>query len=155
MPNDELKATAQVLIRRPTSEVFDAFANPELMTKFWFPRTSGPLETGAAIAWYVGTGEDSPVIEVNVQEIEPGALIRIKWGEDGKFSTVEWKFTSQPDQATFVEITETGFAGSPDEIVAKAIDSAGGFNQVLIAAKALLEHGVEINVVKDHAPNGC
>ena len=37
------------------------------------------------------------------------------------------------------------------EIVAQVVDSTCGFNQVIIAAKALVEHGIELNVVADHA----
>lgn len=47
-------------------------------------------------------------------------------------------------------IEETGFTGSPEAIMACALDSTGGFNQVIVAAKALLEHGVALNVVADH-----
>ena len=38
-----------------------------------------------------------------------------------------------------------------DSILERVLDSTGGFNQVIIAAKALIEHGVELNVVADHA----
>jgi predicted rRNA methylase YqxC with S4 and FtsJ domains len=35
-------------------------------------------------------------------------------------------------------------------MVAHAVDSTGGFTQVLCALKALLEHDVGLNVVHDH-----
>ena len=37
----EITAKAQMLIRRPACEVFEAFANPDTMTKFWFPKDNG------------------------------------------------------------------------------------------------------------------
>lgn len=153
MPTNEIKATARILIHRPANEVFEAFADPEQMTSFWFPRSTGRLNAGSSVKWHVGTAENAPSIDVIVQDIQKGALILIQWGIGDRFTTVRWTFTPQSDDTTFVEIEESGFEGDEDEIVAKAIDSTGGFNQVIVAAKALLEHGVEINVVKDHAVN--
>ena len=36
-------AKAEMLIRKPVAEVFEAFVDPEITRKFWF---SGRLETG-------------------------------------------------------------------------------------------------------------
>ena len=47
-------------------------------------------------------------------------------------------------------IEERGFSGSHDEIVSQALESTCGFNQVVVALKALLEHNATINVVADH-----
>lgn len=35
---------AEMLVRRPVPEVFEAFVNPELTTRFWFTRGSGSLQ---------------------------------------------------------------------------------------------------------------
>jgi hypothetical protein len=43
-----------------------------------------------------------------------------------------------------------GFAGRDRQAVNRVLDSSRGFNQVIIAAKALFEHGVEMHVVADH-----
>ncbi|WP_069301082.1 SRPBCC family protein [Neptunicoccus sediminis] len=155
MSNQEIKATAKMLIRRPVDEVFEAFVNPDQMTKFWFPKSSGRLEEGATVEWQVGTSDDDPKIDVKVVNFEKDARLDIQWTAGEKSTRVEWKFTPQSDGTTFLEIVESGFEGSLEEVAAKAVDSTGGFNQVIVAAKAMLEHGVKINVVKDHAPNGC
>ncbi len=34
-------AKAELLIRKPVGEVFEAFVNPEITTKFWFTKSSG------------------------------------------------------------------------------------------------------------------
>ena len=39
-------AKTEMLIRRPVAEVFEAFTNPDITTKFWFTKSSGQLETG-------------------------------------------------------------------------------------------------------------
>ena len=42
-------ATTGMLIRRPATEVFEAFVNPEITTKFWFTKGSGPLQVGKQV----------------------------------------------------------------------------------------------------------
>ena len=41
----------QMLIRRPVAEVFRAFVDPAVTTKFWFTRSSGRLEAGKHVTW--------------------------------------------------------------------------------------------------------
>ena len=50
---------------------------------------------------------------------------------------------------THVLITHKGFTGDGNEIVDAALDSAGGFALVLAAAKAYLEHNIDLNIVAD------
>lgn len=40
-----------MLIRRLVAEVFDAFANLDSTTQFWFTRSSGRLEPGEQAEW--------------------------------------------------------------------------------------------------------
>ncbi len=141
--------TAQMLIRRPASEVFNAFVDPAVTTKFWFTKSSGKVEPGAQLLWefemYGVTGQ------VRVKEVEPDRRILIEWGEP--WTTVEWVLEPRGDEATLVRVSNSGFAGSDDEIVAKALDSMGGFTSLLAGAKAFLEHGIELNLVGDHHPD--
>ncbi|WP_232816228.1 hypothetical protein [Chryseobacterium capnotolerans] len=37
---------AQMLIRKPIEDVFEAFINPEVTTNFWFTKSTGKLEEG-------------------------------------------------------------------------------------------------------------
>jgi uncharacterized protein YndB with AHSA1/START domain len=136
----------QMLIRRPAHDVFEAFIDPEVTTRFWFTESSGRLEPGASVEWTFGSPDARA--SVYVQEVERDSRIAVEWGEPT--TQVEWRFAARSAQATLVMITESGFSGSPDDMVAQAVDSTGGFAQVLCALKALLEHGVELNVVRDH-----
>ena len=145
-----ITATAQMIIHRPVSEVFEAFADPDKMTSFWFPRASGKLEAGKEVTWYVGTGDDAPQIRVRVKSAEKPHSIHVSWGDGHHYTDVRWEFESKGDEGTIVRICESGFSGSDTEIIQAALDSTGGFNQVVTAAKALLEHDVQINVVNDH-----
>jgi uncharacterized protein YndB with AHSA1/START domain len=139
-------AQAELLIRRPAADVFAAFVDPALTTRFWFTKSSGKLEAGAHLEWEWEMYGISAAVHVKV--VEPSRRIVIEWPGTHGPSTVEWRFTAHGD-ATFVSITNRGFAGSADEQVAEAIDAAGGFALVLASLKALLEHGVELNVVRD------
>ncbi|WP_173934447.1 SRPBCC family protein [Chelativorans sp. Marseille-P2723] len=139
---------AQMLIRRPVAEVFNAFVDPAITTRFWFTRSSGPLESGHSVKWeweMYGVSAD-----VRVKQIEPNRRILIEWDEPP--TSVEWLFTARPDDTTLVVITNRGFSGEDDAVVAQAIDSMGGFSLVLAGAKALLEHGIELGLVGDHHP---
>jgi uncharacterized protein YndB with AHSA1/START domain len=146
--NEKPVVKAEMLIRKPVEEVYEAFINPEITTKFWFTKSSGRLEEGKTIRWdweMYGVGD-----ELFVKEMEQNKLIRIEW-TDG--TQVEWLFTPRADNQTFVSITNYGFSGSGDEMVARAIDSMGGYTMVLSGLKAYLEHNIQLNLVADKAPD--
>ncbi|WJH35634.1 SRPBCC family protein [Paenibacillus sp. CC-CFT747] len=137
-----------MLIRRPVGEVFEAFVNPEVTTKFWYTRSSGRMEAGKRIQWYwdmYGAAAD-----VDVVAVEPDKRIRIEWDEG---VGVEWDFTPRSPEETMVTITNSGFHGNGDEVVAQAVDSMQGFTMVLCGLKAYLEHNVILNLVADKAPD--
>ena len=71
-------------------------------------------------------------------------------GLDGNPTQVRWSFEKTDQGDTILTIEESGYSGSSNAIVERALDSTGGFNQVIIAAKALVEYGIELNVVSDH-----
>ena len=139
----------QMLIRKPINEVFNAFIDPEITTKFWFTKSSGRMEVGKEINWEWEMYGVSA--KVNVKMIKLNELILIEWGEPS--TKVEWKFLPKSEDTTLVQISNWGFRGTEDEIFAKAIDSMGGFSFLLAGLKALLEHGVELNLVADHVPD--
>jgi uncharacterized protein YndB with AHSA1/START domain len=141
-----------MLIRRPAAEVFEAFVDPDVTTKFWFTRSSGRLELGRTVQWDWEMYGIS--IEVTPRVVEPGRRLVIEWpGYRGR-TTVEWTFAAQPDGTTFVDVTESGFTGNGDELVRQVTDSTQGFSLVLAGLKALLEHGVRLNLVPDRFPKG-
>jgi uncharacterized protein YndB with AHSA1/START domain len=141
-----------MLIRRPAAEVFEAFVNPEITTKFWFTHSSGRLEAGQPVQWnWEMYGVSIPV---TAKALEPNQRIVIEWPGYSGLSTVEWTFAPQADGATFVSITESGFTGSGDELVKQVADSTEGFTLVLAGLKALLEHDVRLNLVADRFPKG-
>lgn len=148
-----IEAKAEMLIRKPVAEVFEAFTNPEITSRFWFTKGSGTLEQGARVRWDWEMYDVS--VLVDVREIEENRRIRIDWGTaDEPPTTVEWIFTPYGDHATFVSVRNFGFHGDQDSIVAQALDSTGGFTWVLAGLKAYLEHGIQLNLIADHFPEG-
>lgn len=134
-----------MLVRRPVDVVFNAFVDPEVTTKFWFSRASGPLRLGATVTWYWDQYGVSG--EVHVRALEAHRRIVIEWP-----TPVEWVFSPRGNQATFVSITAGGFTGSDDEKVAQALESTEGFNLVIAACKAFLEHGIDLGLIADKHP---
>lgn len=141
----------QMLIRSPVDKVFEAFVDPAITTKFWFTRSSGRLEPGRQVEWHWEMFGVSALLDVKA--VERGKRILIEW--DDPPCPVEWLFTPREGDTTLVKISNWGFSGSDDEAVARAIDSMGGFTMVLASLKALLEHGIVLNLVADHFPDGC
>lgn len=138
---------AEMRIRKPVSEVFEAFTKPEHLTRFWFDKATGPLEDGAEIEWH-WTMYDAfaPVI---VQKFVENEKIIMTWGSGDDLSTLEWTFTGRDDDTTYVSLINKGFTGTDEEKQAKSLDSNGGFHLVIAAAKAYLEHGIKLNIVED------
>ncbi len=142
---------AEMLIRKPVAEVFEAFVDPAVTSKFWFTKGSGRLEVGKQITWDWEMYDFS--VQVSVKAIEENKRILIEWPGHGTPTTVEWVFTPRADKTTFVSVTETGFSGDGDEVVKQAIDSTEGFTLVLAGLKALLEHNIILNLVSDRFPD--
>lgn len=145
-------AKAEMLIRKPVAEVFEAFVEPAITAKFWFTKGSGRLDAGKQVQWDWAMYGHS--VTVDVKAVEPNRRIVIEWPGKDKPATVEWVFTARADDTTFVSITNTGFSGDGDAMVKQAVESTEGFTLVLIGLKALLEHGVRLNLVRDRFPDG-
>jgi uncharacterized protein YndB with AHSA1/START domain len=141
-----------MLIRKPVAEVFEAFINPDITTKFWFTKSSGRLEVGKQVQWDWEMYDVS--IPVTAKAIEPDKRIVIEWPGYRRPTTVEWVFTPHTDETTFVSITETGFTGDGDDLVQQVCASTQGFSLVLAGLKAVLEQNVRLNLVADRYPKG-
>jgi uncharacterized protein YndB with AHSA1/START domain len=142
--------TTGMLVRRPPEDVFEAFADPEVTTKFWYTRSTGRMTPGARLTWEWEMYGIST--SVKVREVDDNRRILFDWDDDP--TTVELRFTPWADGATFVEVTESGLYGTGDEVAAHAAGSTGGFSIVLCALKALLEHDIDLGAVRDRFPKG-
>ncbi|EKE05011.1 MAG: hypothetical protein ACD_19C00426G0033 [uncultured bacterium] len=139
-----------MLIRKPVEEVFEAFVNPDITTKFWFTKSSGRLEVGKQITWAWEMYNATALVDV--KEIEINKRILVEWGDLGAMTKLEWIFTPYGDGFTYVSITNSGFEEDKDAVLAQAIDSTGGFSIVLDGAKVWLEHSINPNFIEDKFP---
>jgi uncharacterized protein YndB with AHSA1/START domain len=145
-------AETGMLIRRPVADVFEAIINPEITTQFWFTRSSGRLDAGQPVRWDWEMYDVS--IQVTPKTIEPRQRIAIEWPGYSGPTTVEWRFAPLQDGTTFVRVSESGFVGTGDQLVKYVADSTQGFTLMLAGLKALLEHGVRLNLTGDRYPQG-
>ncbi|WFB68666.1 SRPBCC family protein [Chryseobacterium sp. WX] len=139
---------AQMLIRKPIEDVFEAFINPELTTHFWFTKSTGKLEEGKTIIWeWEMYGVKS---EVKVLQIIPNQLIRTEWGEPS--TNVDYEFKTM-EKGTLVIIKSYGFSQTDKDLLKVINDNTGGFTTVLDGCKAYLEHGINLRLIEDKFPS--
>jgi uncharacterized protein YndB with AHSA1/START domain len=132
-------AKAKMLIRRPVHEVFSAFTEPEQITSFWLWKTSGRLTAGARVHWeFIVRGAATDVV---VEELRADQRIVIKWSEG---EIVRFDFAERGPAESVVTVENSGFSGSGDEVVEKALVSTSGFTIVLCELKAFLERGIQM-----------
>jgi|APSaa5957512535_1039671.scaffolds.fasta_scaffold79886_2 uncharacterized protein YndB with AHSA1/START domain len=148
---ENLTARASIRIHKPAAEVMAAITEAEKMSQYWFTRSDDGLKQGELVTFALGTGADAFSFEADVKELDfPNKLV-FEWaGPDGHTTQVTW-ICEETAGSTVLSIEESGFSGSSENIITRAIDSKGGFNQVIVAAKAYIEHGISVNVVADHA----
>ena len=144
---DGFTAKAEMLIRRPVADVFEAFVDPAITSKFWFSHGSARLERGKSVRWdwqMYGFNQ-----QIDVLAVEANKRIFVQWRAYGDPTPIEWLFSPRPDDTTFVSIANSGFSDAQ-----QALDSTEGFAFVLAGAKAFLEHDVMLNLVPDRFPDG-
>lgn len=140
----EQVARAEMLIRCPVAEVFDAFVRPEMITQFWLEGTSGPLGPGAQVEWrFMVPGA---VETVAVTAFENQRRIAFSWSDAVH---VDMQFKELNEGATRVSVEVAGFKG--DQAGADVVDATEGFSIVLCDLKILLETGRSGNLVRDKA----
>ncbi|MGD1318113.1 SRPBCC family protein [Chryseobacterium sp. 2R14A] len=139
---------AQMLIRKPIQEVFEAFINPEITINFWFTKSTGKLEEGKTITWEWEMYDAKS--EVKVLQIIPNQLIKTTWG---LFSNnVDYEFKKM-EKGTLVIIKSFGYSETGDELLSVINDNTGGFTTVLDGCKAYLEHGINLRLIEDKFPS--
>jgi uncharacterized protein YndB with AHSA1/START domain len=141
---------AKMLIRKPSSEVFEAMVNPEITKNFWFTKSSGKLEANKSVTWEWEMYQVSAV--VNVTTIVENEKIKFEWNNPAR--TVEFQFESMSDNSTYVSVKEYGYTETGEQLLAIIRDSTGGFTTVLDGMKAFLEHGINLNLIADKFPTG-
>jgi len=141
-------AEAQMVIRRPVAEVFEAFIDPAVTKNFWFTKGSDKLQVNKKITWeWEMYGVSTTVVG---KEIIQNEKIVFEWGEPTK--VVEFKFTALIGNFTYVTVSECGYEKTGDELLTEIKGSTGGFTTVLDGLKAFLEFGINLNLIADKFP---
>ena len=143
-------AKSELGIRKPVKEVFEAFINPDITTKFWFTHSTGKLKEGATLEWKWEMY--NLLVPLRVMEVVENKKILIEWGEGIHQSTVKWEFNAVNDQLTFLTITNYNFRKTDEELILQIKDSVKGFTFVLAGLKAWLEHKIQLQLVEDAFP---
>lgn len=139
----------QMMIRKPISEVFQAFVDPTITTKFWFTKSSGILEKEKSVTWeweMYGVSDTIKIIE-----LVPNHLISIEW--DNPKTIVDFEFSELSKETTYVVIKNYGFSQTGNELIEVIKNNTGGFTTVLDGLKAYLEFGIELNLISDKFPH--
>ncbi len=138
----------QMKIRKPVSEVFQAFIDPKITSNFWFTKSSGNLEVGKTVSWeWEMYGISIPVL---TKEILPNKRISTEWGNPA--TTVDYEFRELADGSTYLIIRNYGFNLDGDELIEAIKDTTGGFTTVIDGLKAYLEYGIRLNLIEDKFP---
>jgi uncharacterized protein YndB with AHSA1/START domain len=151
MVDQPIEAKAEMLVRRPVGDVFEAFMDPGITAQFWFSKGSDRLEVGRTVRWDWEMYNFSTT--ALVKAIEENRRILVDWAVYAQPTEIEWIFTARPDQTTYVSVVNRGFAGEEAQVVRNALDSTEGFAFVLAGLKAYLEHGIRLKLVDDKFPD--
>jgi uncharacterized protein YndB with AHSA1/START domain len=145
MKNNTHCADAQMLIRKPAADVYNAFIDPAITTKFWFTKSSGKLEVNKEVTWQWEMYNVST--KVVAKELVPNERIVFDWGTPA--TLVTFNFQAIDKDTTYVTVTECGYDKTGDELISIIRDSTGGFTTVVDGLKAYLEFGIQLNLVGD------
>ncbi|SCY65582.1 SRPBCC family protein [Flavobacterium caeni] len=146
----EAYTEAQMLIRKPVRDVFEAMIDPQRTTQFWFTKSSGQLQAGQTVTWHWEMYGVSA--EVFVVAITDNQSIVFDWGQPKR--RVVFSYEPLTDDTTYVTVRETGYTETGDDLLAAVRDSTGGFTTVLDGMKCFLEHGISLNLVADKFAKG-
>jgi len=149
MQDRERATNSAMLIRKPVSEVFAAFINPEITTNFWFSDSTGKLEKGKTLVWSWAMYGVST--EVKVEEIIEDRLIKFSW--EGPAPKVEIEFEPMQENSCYVTIKNYGCKLEGHDLVMALVDQSCGFTTLLDGLKAYMEYGLKLNLVADKFPH--
>jgi len=140
----ELKFDVYAKIARPVAEVFEAVADPQLLSAYFTTGgSSGRLREGSTVTWKFG---DAPgEYPVRVTRIVPNERIEFGWetNSGGYDTRVIITFEPADGGGTLVRIAESGWKEDP----AGLEDSYGnchGWTQMLCCLKAWVEHRINL-----------
>lgn len=140
-----VKARVSMFIQAPPDRVYDAFVEPDQITKFWLSKASGPLRVGLAVHWNVMV--EGAEIEATATEMDKGRRLAWDWSDHSKVSID----LEEIDGGTAVTVINDGFSQKGDELHDAALNATEGFAIVLADLKTMLESGISAGITSAKA----
>ncbi|MCL2566740.1 MAG: SRPBCC domain-containing protein [Alphaproteobacteria bacterium] len=131
-----MQVKAQMYISASVNDIFEAFADPVKIAKFWF-------DGGSSARWAAGetiqliSKTYNASIPIKVIEAE-GNHIKYTWGESAGAREVDITIESHGDKSLVV-VVERGFV---DGDIYNMLRNKGGWVNMLTCLKAYLEDGI-------------
>jgi uncharacterized protein YndB with AHSA1/START domain len=136
----EIRAQISLYIQALPNDVYTAFVEPAILSRFWLSAASGPLRIGEQVHWeFMVDGAETNVKAVTM---DPGK--RLAWEWDGSAVSIEFE---PLDGGTAVILVNDSFLATGREAIDAVIDATEGFSFVLADLKTLLETGISAGIV--------
>lgn len=138
----DAKYQVQLKVRKPAVEVFDAVVNPEKLSRYFVQSASAALAEGTTVHWrFAEIPGEHPVV---VRRVVKDQTVVLEYDRpDGGKIGVEMVFLPLDASATTVQITETGWRATPEDI-SESYGNAGGWMHMMCCLKAYLEYGINL-----------
>ena len=136
------KYQVQLKVRKPAAEVFAAVVVPEKLTSYFVQAASAPLIEGTTVKWRFAEIPGEHDVQVSRVVQDQAVVLELDRPEGGKIQ-VEMVFLPIDANATTVQISETGWRGTPEDI-SEAYGNAGGWMHMMCCLKAYLEYGINL-----------
>jgi uncharacterized protein YndB with AHSA1/START domain len=136
------KYQVQLKVRKPAAEVFAAVVAPEKLTSYFVQAASAPLIQGTTVKWRFAEIPGEHDVQVSRVVQDQTVVLEYDRPEGGKLQ-VEIVFLPIDANATTVQISETGWHGTPEDI-SEAYGNAGGWMHMMCCLKAYLEYGINL-----------
>lgn len=127
-------------IDKPVNEVFEAIADGEQISNYWFSASSGRWEQGKTVT--LKYEEYHAQVDIHVLEVEANRKIVFEW--DGTDHVVTISFHEGGPSGTIVEVMEQGFDEHDADTVSQMVDNKEGWVYMLTCLKGYLEYGVKL-----------
>ena len=141
----EPRARVSMFIEAAPEKVYDAFIEPEKLTKFWLSKSEARLQLGKPVHWnFLVRGAE---IETTATIMEEGRRLAWNWSDGTKVSVDFEKL----DCGTAVTLINDNLPGEGDDAVEAALNATEGFALVLADLKTWLESGTSAGISKAKA----
>lgn len=138
---EKIKFQVAVRIEKPINEVFKAFTDNEMLTKYFVTSASAPIKAaGDKITWSWGEHKT----EIKVTEFEENKIVAFTWpGFKVNYDINVTFIFEEVDGKTRVSVTEEGYKNDDDGINSSFMNNAG-WKEMLLSMKAWVMYNVDL-----------